>query len=222
MKKLLILGAVVLGTTLSSCGKMGSTTLKTDTDSLSYAIGTELGNMAFQFDSTMNVDIVIAGVKDVFKKNPTMTREQANAFIQEYMTVGVAKKNDKASKEFLAAKEKEGAKKSATGLVYKIDAPGATPTAVMGDSVEVHYVLSLPNGQMIQSSRDRGQTYNFRIKEGGNIAGFNEGVMLLGQGGKAMLYIPYELAYGENGNQMGGIGPKQALQYEIEIVKVIK
>lgn len=222
MKKTLILGVIALGATLSSCGQMGSTSLKTDTDSLSYAIGTELGNMAFQFDSTLSVDVVVAGVRDVFKKNPTMTREQANAYIQEYMTVGIAKKNDKASKEFLAEKEKEGAKKTANGLVYKVENPGADAKVQLGDSVEVHYVLSLPNGQMIQSSRDRGQTYNFRMTEDGNIKGFNEGVMLLGEGGKATLYIPYELGYGEMGNQMGGIGPKQALQYEIELVKVVK
>lgn len=223
MKKTIFIGIALMAVVLSSCGSKKGASIKTETDSLSYAIGTELGNMAFQFDSTMDVEYVVAGVREVFKKSPTMTREQANAFIQEYMTVGVARKNDKASKEFLAEKEKEsGAVKSATGLVYKVEAPGAEPKVIMGDSVEVHYVLSLPNGQQLQSSKDRGQTYNFRVSEEGNIKGFTEGLMQVGEGGKATLYIPYELGYGEAGNQMGGIGPKQALQFEIEVVKVVK
>lgn len=223
MKKTIFIGIALMAVVLSSCGSKKGASIKTETDSLSYAIGTELGNMAFQFDSTMDVEYVVAGVREVFKKSPTMTREQANAFIQEYMTVGVARKNDKASKEFLAEKEKEsGAVKSATGLVYKVEAPGTEPKVIMGDSVEVHYVLSLPNGQQLQSSKDRGQTYNFRVSEEGNIKGFTEGLMQVGEGGKATLYIPYELGYGEAGNQMGGIGPKQALQFEIEVVKVVK
>lgn len=223
MKKTLFIGIAVMATILSSCGSKKGTSIKTETDSLSYAIGTELGNMGFQFDSTMDVEYVVAGVREVFAKKPSMTREQANAFIQEYMTVGVARKNDQASKEFLAEKAKEsGAVKSETGLVYKIDAPGAEPKVQMGDSVEVHYVLSLPNGQKLQSSKDRGQTYNFRVTEDGNIKGFTEGLLQLGEGGKTMLYIPYELGYGEAGNQMGGIGPKQALQFEVEVVKVVK
>lgn len=223
MKKTIFIGVATMAAVLSSCGSKEGASIKTETDSLSYAIGTELGNMAFQFDSTMDVEYVVAGVKEVFAKKPTMTREQANAFIQEYMTVGVARKNDKASQEFLAEKAKvEGAVKSETGLIYKVETPGTEPKVQMGDSVEVHYVLSLPNGQKLQSSKDRGMTYNFRVSEEGNIKGFTEGLLQVGEGGKTTLYIPYELGYGEAGNQMGGIGPKQALQFDVEVVKVVK
>lgn len=223
MKKSLILGAAAVTAALVvSCGTKSGSSIKTEMDSLSYAIGTEVGNMAYQFDSTMNVDYVIAGVKEVFAKKPAMTREEANMFIQEYMTVGMARKNDKASVEYLDKMAKQdGAVKSESGLVYKVSNPGAEKIQ-MGDSVELHYVLSLPNGQVLQSSKDANRTYNFRVTEGGNIQGFTEGIMQVGQGGQVTLYIPYELAYGENGNPMAGIGPKQALQFEVDIVKVEK
>ena len=100
MKKLFILAAALTASmaTLTSCGQ-GNAKLATDMDSLAYAIGTDLGSMAFQFDSTMNPQILAAAVVDAFNKNGKMTREEAGAFIQEYMTVGLARKNAAASAE---------------------------------------------------------------------------------------------------------------------------
>lgn len=222
MKKILLIASIAVGMSLVSCGQMVSTSMKTDVDSLSYAVGTDLGGMAFGFDSTMNPEIVAGAILDAFKKNSKMTREQAGAFIQEYMTVGKAAKNAKASQEFLTKIEKEsGVQKTASGLMYKIENAGSEPKAMLGDTLSVHYVLTTPEGTQLDSSLARGEPMTFPNVEGAMIKGFTEGVMLLGEGGKATLYIPSELGYGDQGAG-GQIGPKQALVFEVELLKIVK
>ena len=52
------------------------------------------------------------------------------------------------------------------------------------------------------------------------IAGWTEGMKLVGPGGKIMLYIPAELAYGQRGAGRD-IGPNEALEFEVELIEVI-
>ena len=217
MKKLFILAAALtaLMATLTSCGQ-GNAKLATDMDSLAYAIGTDLGSMAFQFDSTMNPQILAAAVVDAFNKNGKMTREEAGAFIQEYMTVGLARKNAAAGKKFIEDAIADGADTLASGLAYKIETPGTEPKAALGDTVYVKYTLSLPNGQVISETGDT--PTSFLLQEGSLIKAWTQGVPLIGTGGKITLYTPASLAYGEMGFQ--GIGPNQALKFDIELVKV--
>lgn len=216
MKKLFILTAasVAAFATMTSCGQ-GNAKLTTDMDTLAYAIGTDLGSMAFQFDSTMNPDILAAAIKDVYAKKGKMTREEAGAFIQEYMTVGMARKNAKAGAEFIAKAVKDGADTLASGLAYKIEKPGAEPKVALGDTITAKYVLSLPNGQELESSEE-----TFPLQQGSLIKGWLEGIPLIGEGGKIRLFVPGDLAYGSQG--YGRIAPNQALQFEIEVTKVMR
>lgn len=217
MKKLFILAAagVAATATMTSCGQ-GSAKLTTDMDSLAYAIGTDIGNMAFGFDSTLNPDILAAAVKDVYAKKGQMKREEAVAFIQEYMTVGMARKNAKAGQEFIAKAVKDGADTTATGLAYKIDNKGGDRKVALGDSIYVKYTLSLPNGQELEKSDEPVAMF---LKEPYLIKAWLEGLPLVGEGGKITLYTPASLAYGEQGNR--GIGPNQALKFDVEVVKVV-
>lgn len=218
MKKLFILTAASLAAfaTMTSCGQ-GNAKLTTDMDTLAYAIGTDLGSMAFQFDSTLNPDILAAAIKDVYTKKGKMTREEAGAFIQEYMTVGMARKNAKAGAEFIAKAVKDGADTLASGLAYKIEKPGAEPKVALGDSVYVKYRLTLPNGQELEKTDDAVPMF---LQQPYLIKAWLEGLPLVGEGGKITLYSPASLAYGEQGNR--GIGPNQALQFEIEVTKVVR
>lgn len=216
MKKLFILTAasVAAFATMTSCGQ-GNAKLTTDMDTLAYAVGTDLGTMAFQFDSTMNPDIFVAGIRDAFAKKSKMTREEAGAFIQEYMTTGMARRNAKAGADFIAKVVKEGADTLASGLAYKIEKPGAEPKVALGDTITAKYVLSLPNGQELESSEQ-----TFPLQEGSLIKGWLEGIPLIGEGGKIRLFVPSDLAYGPQG--YGRIAPNQALQFEIEVTKVVR
>lgn len=217
MKKLFILAAagIAATATMTSCGQ-GSAKLTTDMDSLAYAIGTDLATMAFQFDSTLNADVLAAAVKDVYDKKGQMTREQAGAYIQEYMTVGLARKNAKAGKEFIEQAVKDGADTLTSGLAYKIENAGSDKKATVGDSIYVKYTLSLPNGSELESSPE---SVPMLLQEGALIKAWIEGIPLVGEGGKVTLFTPASLAYGEQGNR--GIGPNQALKFDIEVIKVV-
>lgn len=217
MKKLFILAAASVASlsAMTSCGQ-GNAKLTTYEDTLSYAIGTDLGSMAFQFDSTMNPDILAAAVKDVFTKKSAMTREEAGAFIQEYMTVGLARKNGAAGKKFIEEAVKDGAQTLPSGLAYKIDKPGADRKVALGDSIYVKYTLTLPNGQELEKSQE---AVPMLLEAPYLIQAWLEGVPLVGEGGKITLFTPASLAYGEQGNR--GIAPNQALKFDIEVVKVV-
>lgn len=227
MKKTLLLGVLAIGMAFTSCGT-GGASLKTDKDSVSYAAGTLVGRMAFELDSTLSVDAVVAGVRDYFGKKTKMTSEQAQAQIQIFMqakSIEDAKaahiqftadslKNSEAAVKYLAEKEKDGFTKTSTGLLYKIEKPGTEPKAQLGDTLSVNYKLTLTDGTVKDESKE---PFTFTNEHGGMIAGFIEGMCLIGKGGRATLVIPAELGYG---NVPSGVGPAQALTFDIEILDI--
>lgn len=216
MKKIFALVAACMGATVMvSCGQ-GSARLTTDMDSLAYAIGVDLGHMAFQFDSTINPDIIGKAIKDVFKKNEKMEREEAGAYIREYMMVGRARKNQQEAQKMYDEAIKKGAVRDEnSGLVYLIEEPGNDLKPQAGDSILVQYVLSLPDGQEIERSTDR--IVSFVLSPGNLIPAWIEGMPKIGEGGKITLFVPPHLHYGGNSQ----FGPEKALKFDIELFKVV-
>ena len=111
----------------------------------------------------------------------------------------------------------EDAIKTDSGLVYYSmkDGEGKQPT--LSNTVEVHYHGTLTDGTVFDSSVDRGQTISFPL--GGVIKGWQEGLALKKEGGKATLVIPSNLAYGEGGSG-DTIPPGATLKFEVELFKV--
>lgn len=116
------------------------------------------------------------------------------------------------------AKE-EGAKKTESGLAYKVITEGTGATPGPEDEVEVHYHGTLIDGTVFDSSVERGQTISFPLNR--VIKGWTEGLQLMKEGGKTKFVIPSELAYGD-----AGAGPKipggATLIFEVELFKVKK
>lgn len=216
MKKFLIIAAAA-GVVFSSCS--GSKSVKTEEDSLAYVIGLELGNQLKQIDSTANLNIVIGAVKDAINNKPMMDRETAYNFARDYYTVRLPLKNSKKSAEFLAKVEKENSKvvKTESGLMYEIVTEGTGPKAVNNnDVVRVMYKGMLSDGKVFDSSYDRKDTAEFALDQ--VIKGWGEGMKLVGKGGKIKLWIPADLAYGDQAPP--AVGPNQALLFEVELVDV--
>ncbi len=210
MKKMLIM-AGILATVFSSCNS-GSTSLKTEEDSLAYAFGVNFGLSLKQFDSTVNVDIVADAAKAAFKGGASMDGEEALAFIQEYIMVRKPKKVLAASQKFLSEKGQDpNVKKTESGLLYEIIEEGGEKPTQDIDTVWVNYKGMLPDGTVFDQRAD---TISFPLNR--VIAGWTEGMKLVGKGGKIKLYVPSELAYGQQGNR--GISPNQALVFEIEMI----
>ncbi len=106
-----------------------------------------------------------------------------------------------------------------SGLQYEVikEGNGKKPSAT--DQVKVHYVGTLIDGTKFDSSRDRGQPAVFPLN--GVIPGWTEGLQLMSEGSVYKLYIPSNLAYGEQGTQ-GLIGPNATLIFEVELLEVVK
>jgi FKBP-type peptidyl-prolyl cis-trans isomerase len=87
-----------------------------------------------------------------------------------------------------------------------------------GNTVSVHYIGTLPNGQEFDNSNKRGEAFQFTLGEGRVIKGWEDGVVGMRVGGKRILVIPSDLAYGDAG--YGPIPPKATLVFSIELLGV--
>lgn len=116
----------------------------------------------------------------------------------------------------------EGTKKmttTASGLMYEeiVEGTGASPQK--GKTVVVHYTGTLTDGTKFDSSRDRGEPFEFTIGIGQVIAGWDEGVMTMKIGGRRKLTIPPKLGYGERGFS-GVIPPSATLIFDVELLEI--
>ena len=101
---------------------------------------------------------------------------------------------------------------TASGLQYTIIAAGADEKIQPQDTVWVNYKGSLIDGTVFD------QNENTEFVANRVIRGWTEGLGLLGEGGKAVFYIPADLAYGDRGNQ--AIQPNSVLVFDVEVLKV--
>ena len=110
-----------------------------------------------------------------------------------------------------------GAQSTPSGLRYltQVDGTGKSPKAT--DQVTVHYTGKFLDGKVFDSSVQRGQPATFGLNQ--VIPGWTEGLQLMKEGGKTTFFIPYTLAYGEQGYP-GAIPPKSDLIFEVELIKV--
>lgn len=113
----------------------------------------------------------------------------------------------------------EGLTTTPSGLKYRDDQVGNGAEARKGDHAVVHYTGTLEDGKKFDSSRDRGDPFEFVLGVGTVIRGWDEGVQGMKVGGKRTLVIPSDLGYGTRG--AGGVIPPNAtLIFDVELVDV--
>jgi FKBP-type peptidyl-prolyl cis-trans isomerase FkpA len=108
---------------------------------------------------------------------------------------------------------------TSSGLKYQDVKEGNGDVATAGKTVSVHYTGWLTNGTKFDSSKDRGQPFEFPLGGGRVIRGWDEGVQGMKVGGVRKLTIPAELGYGARGAG-GVIPPNSTLVFEVELLKV--
>ena len=183
-----------------------------------------LGNGA-----SFNMHALLEGVANVLKNEPEKI-QNSQQLIESRMANEETKSGEKKKQEYaekIAAGEKfmaeislkDGAVKLPSGILYIIDKEGhgAIPTST--DRVKVHYTGRLTNGTVFDSSVDRGEPITFGVSQ--VIPGWTEILQKMPVGSKWTVYIPYILAYGENGAG-GQIEPFSNLIFEIELLEIEK
>ena len=200
-------------------------------DSISYFLGSDIaaGLTGNGFDKYFNESSFYKGLEDGFTEaTPIISKEDGEKVA---MAIMESEKGNimAAQKEKFQDKIIEGEtflnQKSAeedvvtlpSGLRYKIikEGNGAKPAAT--DVVSTHYHGTLIDGTVFDSSVDRGEPTEFPVNR--VIAGWTEALQLMPIGSKWELYIPYQLAYGEQGTR--GIDPYSTLIFEVELLKIL-
>ena len=222
----LILGTVVsLG--LASTVMADGTNILTDQKSrVSYAIGLNIGHGFKSQELDVDPDLVARAIKDAFTGQPELltdaeAKQTLMAFQQEFRATQMKKraeqgvKNKAAGEAFLATnKTQAGVQTLPDGLQYVVITNGTGATPVAGDTVTVNYRGTLIDGTEFDSSYKRGQPAQFPVT--GVIHGWTEALEKMTVGSKWKLFVPSELAYGEQGNR--GIPPNSTLIFEVELL----
>lgn len=224
--KVTILTVAFAGLTFMSCTSNGLSAKSSAVDSVSYAFGINIGESLSRFKiEGLNPDIVAKGIADMLKEGgakATLTNEESMAIIQAFFQKKqeeMLTKNLKEGQDFLEKnKTAEGVVTLPSGLQYKIITEGNGPKPAETDEVEVNYRGTLLNGEEFDSSYGHGQPVKFALNT--VIRGWTEGLQQVKEGSKVTLWVPAELAYGEQGQ--GSIEPNSTLVFEVELLKVTK
>jgi FKBP-type peptidyl-prolyl cis-trans isomerase len=193
-------------------------TIKTHSDSASYALGMTIAE-SIKKSGIVEYDeaIMMKAIEDVLHGKGQLTPVDADKIYRAEVKKQkelIGQKNKKTGEEFLLANgKKSGVKTTASGLQYEVVKEGSGDHPDANDKVTVHYHGTLIDGTVFDSSVDRGQNISFELNR--VIAGWTEGVQLMTPGSKYRFYIPYNLAYGANGQ--GKIGAYAMLIFDIEL-----
>lgn len=197
--------------------------LKTDEEKLSYAYGIFIAEqLKSQGIKNLDGNIMSRGLKAQMSGSATvMTVSEAKAFIGEYQNKkqqSAASDNQIAGAAFLA---ENGKRKEVTtlpsGLQYEVMNSGSGPSPTSSSKVKTHYHGTLLNGEVFDSSVQRGEPISFAVT--GVIKGWTEALQLMKVGDKWKLFIPSDLAYGARGAG-GSIGPNETLIFEVELLGI--
>ena len=236
MKKTILLALITLSTCnlfAQSRKKSPSSTstpttavkLNNQTDSLSYSIGIMVASFYKQQGITdINDALVNKAIKDKMSGDSTLlTEQQCNQVLMGFIEKAKADKAAAAKKQgeaFLAEnKTKPGVVTTASGLQYIVLKQGTGPKPALTDKVKCDYEGKLIDGTVFDSSVKQGKPIEFAVN--GVIAGWTEALQLMNTGSKYRLYIPSNLAYGDQ--QMGSdIKPGSTLIFDVDLIEIVK
>jgi FKBP-type peptidyl-prolyl cis-trans isomerase len=201
--------------------------LETDDQKANYSIGYQMGGDFKRQGVPLESDALVAGLRDALDGKEAMLSEEERKqslvalrkklMEQEKQALAAeGEKNLAAAKAFLDAnKAKEGVKTTPSGLQYKVLSEGKGDKPAATNVVTVNYRGSLIDGTEFDSSYSRGEPATFPLDR--VIPGWTEALQLMPEGSKWELYLPPDLAYGDQGAG-DRIPPQSALIFEVELI----
>ncbi|WP_293916469.1 MULTISPECIES: FKBP-type peptidyl-prolyl cis-trans isomerase [unclassified Sphingobacterium] len=197
--------------------------LKNSADSVSYALGFDIGSSVKPMELPLNVELMKKGLEEALKgNNGKFTKEQNVEIIRNAIQKAADAKNAvalKAENEFFAKnKTKAGIITTPEGLQYEILTKTEGPKPTREDEIVAHYKGTLLDGKTFDSSYDRGTPLTLSLQS--VIEGWKLGIPLMSVGSKYRFYIPSKLGYGPNGS--GPIPGNSTLIFDIELLEFKK
>ncbi|MEJ7591963.1 MAG: FKBP-type peptidyl-prolyl cis-trans isomerase [Planctomycetaceae bacterium] len=197
-------------------------------DKASYAIGYNIGKDFRKQGLDPNPTALAAGIAAALAgEKSVLTAEEIQAAFQAMQAEMQKKVEEKSSKNLddgkaflIANKAKDGGKVTKSGLQYIVLKEGTGPMPTRESTVSTHYRGKLIDGTVFDSSyegdepTETDKPASFGVTQ--VIKGWTEALQLMKVGAKYRLFLPSELAYGENGPP--GIGPNSVLVFDIELV----
>ncbi len=240
MKIIKSLSVVAITLAMVSCNNSGVTNkpLKTEIDSVSYAIGMDVAKNVKSNVSEMDKDLFIQGfVNALDSTDLKLEQDKVQTILRSYFN----KKQEEARKKQQEEAEKKaleqygdlkaegekfmkenmtkpGVETTASGLQYEVITEGTGEKPSANSRVKVDYHGTLTDGTVFDSSVERGKPAEFGV--GQVIPGWTEGLQLMSVGSKYKFYIPQELAYGATPRPGGKIKPFAPLIFEVELLEV--
>ena len=190
---------------------------------LSYSLGMSMATQLMQTGlENLDVEAFIEAFAAIMKnEKPSMSLEEASQHIQAYFSAKqneMLKINKAEGEKFLAENKKEdNVVELPSGLQYEIITEGKGDIPNATDTVECHYHGTLIDGTVFDSSVQRGQPAVFGVTQ--VIKGWVEALQLMPVGSKWKLFVPSDMAYGEQG--AGDlIQPNTTLIFEVELLGI--
>ncbi len=198
-------------------------------DPTAYFLGVSVGqSMTAQgFEKgDFDPEVFALGLADALEgKEPSLSEEQLQEVQQKIQSLLVereqtmqSQQEEKSAAFMKENAEKEGVKTLEGGVQYKVLQEGQGESPEASDTVRVHYTGKLIDGEVFDSSVERGEPASFQV--GQVIQGWQMALQEMKVGGKWMLYIPPKLAYGEEGAPPR-IGPNEVLIFEVELLEIL-
>ena len=196
-------------------------TLSNANDSLSYALGQDLGSYIKRMDLPLNKAKLLQAIGDVLEGKDLLFKDEDREEIirnglqkiQEEKNAGLKK----SAEDFLSKnKSRAGVKVTPEGVQYEVLKEGTGLNPSLTDTVKVHYIGKVHTGETFDNSYERGEPLDLELDN--VIEGWKIGIPLMKKGAKYRFFIPYNLGYGERGS--GPIPPYSTLIFDVELLDI--
>ena len=225
-------GSAATTTTAEGATGQAIAGLPTEKAKVSYTIGMDLAKSLELAKDEIDPDVLARAIKDSWAgKDMLLNEEQAkeirDAFAEKMQAQQItemlakARRNAEEGEKFLAENaKKEGVTTTASGLQYEVLTEGSGAKPAADAVVKVNYKGQLLDGTVFDDSSERSEPATIPLQQ--VVPGWAEGIRLMSPGSKYRFWIPAKLAYGEQGTPGGPIPPNATLQFEVELLEVVR
>lgn len=218
-----------IGSSMNGVKSENQISLSDQADSLNYFLGLNMGYSLEQAPWDLDAGLLTSGIIQVLDDSSMFDQMTADMIFRQLNMALSETESKKAETEAVENLEKgaafleengkkEGVVTTESGLQYEVITQGDGPMPTDTSTVKVHYEGTLIDGEVFDSSYDRGEPISFALN--GVIPGWTEGLQLMSVGSTYKLYVPSNLGYGPRGNSR--IPGNSVLIFKVELLEIVQ